>query len=301
MTNDKAAFASVLISTDGSPSARRAAELALDLGFLAPPTRVTLLGALGLAEFTRHNLWVINKEDLAAIKERFRAESTAPLRRQLEEAGVSIAEETVVTPGPTEAILAIAEGGGCELIVMGRRGLGAVKRLLLGSVSRKILEISPQPVLIVPEDSPSMKSPAILAPIDFTDTSFDGLGQARKLALGRGAPLILVYCHEQRKERPGSVKGAQDPDRDVDAVEAQLRDRAAILKGEGLEVRVVIGFGRPAQVILDAARDNGPALIVMASHGRSGFKRLWLGSVAEEVLKKATGPMLIVKAPPQES
>ena len=65
----------------------------------------------------------------------------------------------------------------------------------------------------------------------------------------------------------------------------------------GLEVRVEVLFGRPADKIVEYAMKEGVDLIAMATHGRSGFSRWVFGSVAEKVLRAAAIPILLIRPP----
>ena len=63
-----------------------------------------------------------------------------------------------------------------------------------------------------------------------------------------------------------------------------------------VRVQYVLGEGRPGEEILKLARKSDCDLVVLGSHGRTGFQRLLMGSVAEEVIRKAPCPVLVVKA-----
>jgi len=63
--------------------------------------------------------------------------------------------------------------------------------------------------------------------------------------------------------------------------------------GVGIETKVLEGY--PSSALLDVAKNTGADLILMGSHGRTGLKRLWLGSVAESVVREAMIPVLIVQ------
>ena len=63
--------------------------------------------------------------------------------------------------------------------------------------------------------------------------------------------------------------------------------------GVTIETKVLEGY--PSSALLDVAKNTSADLIVMGSHGRTGLKRLWLGSVAESVVQEATIPILIVR------
>jgi nucleotide-binding universal stress UspA family protein len=135
----------------------------------------------------------------------------------------------------------------------------------------------------------------VLCPIDFSDVSRRALAHA--VAIGRwfGAHLTLLHVGS-----PGSPPALYA---DVSAPDLQhlqeLKDRVQTwLSGAcaaGLVSDIVIGEGDPAACILKSAA--GADLIVMGTHGRGGFERLVLGSVAEKVLRKANCPVMTV--PPQ--
>jgi nucleotide-binding universal stress UspA family protein len=64
---------------------------------------------------------------------------------------------------------------------------------------------------------------------------------------------------------------------------------------EGVAVKAFIMSGKPADAIIEVARDKGADLIVLGSHGRTGIERLLMGGVAERVIVLASCPVLVVK------
>ena len=70
---------------------------------------------------------------------------------------------------------------------------------------------------------------------------------------------------------------------------------AAALSGRGVRVQVRVSRGTPVQEILAATRESGADLIAMTTHGRSGLRRLVVGSVAEGVLRRADSPVLLLR------
>ena len=147
-----------------------------------------------------------------------------------------------------------------------------------------------------------MKIRRILAPTDFSPPSLAAAGDAASLARRFGAEVILLYVHEPPYAGP-------DPDPYVVSPSFRLlfaeRRRVA---GERITLlekrfsrgrakcRAVIGEGRPADEMIATARKLQADLIVMATRGRSGPKRLLLGSVAERVVRGAPCPVLTLRA-----
>jgi nucleotide-binding universal stress UspA family protein len=78
-------------------------------------------------------------------------------------------------------------------------------------------------------------------------------------------------------------------------LEAYLASIAAPLLARSVDVSCAIRSGRPDEEIVAAARDAGADLIAMSTHGRSGLGRLLFGSVAEQVLRHADVPVLMIR------
>ncbi|HUW12521.1 MAG TPA: universal stress protein [Anaerolineae bacterium] len=80
-------------------------------------------------------------------------------------------------------------------------------------------------------------------------------------------------------------------------VERSLAPARERLSNAGLSVSVVVLFGRPAERIIEHATKEQVDLIAMSTHGRSGFSRWMLGSVADKVLRGVMLPVLVVRPP----
>jgi universal stress protein A len=135
----------------------------------------------------------------------------------------------------------------------------------------------------------------ILHPTDFSPGSDAAFRYACDLAMDYDAKLIVVYA--QGPVVPMGADGivvSPDPDELRAVAEAQLSG----IRPANPAVRVdrLYRDGPAPGVILDVAAETKADLIVMGTHGRTGIGRLVLGSVAEEVLRKAPCPVLTVKA-----
>jgi nucleotide-binding universal stress UspA family protein len=82
----------------------------------------------------------------------------------------------------------------------------------------------------------------------------------------------------------------------LEMAQNDLKDLAIATLNERLSVSPTVGVGEPAEEIVRLARDEAVDLIVMGTHGRSGFRHVLLGSVAETVLRTAPCPVFTVKA-----
>jgi nucleotide-binding universal stress UspA family protein len=136
----------------------------------------------------------------------------------------------------------------------------------------------------------------ILHPTDFSPNSDEAFHFACALARDCNARLIIVHAVEPAPAVVG--EGALVP---YDLVELLLEARRKIDELNPAEpcvhLETVIRDGPAPAVILDAADEFEADLIVMGTHGRTGLKRLFLGSVAELVLRSAHCPVLTVKEP----
>jgi nucleotide-binding universal stress UspA family protein len=136
----------------------------------------------------------------------------------------------------------------------------------------------------------------ILHPTDFSDHSRAAFDLASALARDYGAELVVVHVN-----RPAPIYA---PDGIVVAgvpVEEplELRGKLAQLKPHDPRVKVEYKLldGDPAEQILKAAAAANADLIVLGTHGATGLARLLMGSVAEQVLRKAACPVLTVRTP----
>jgi nucleotide-binding universal stress UspA family protein len=135
----------------------------------------------------------------------------------------------------------------------------------------------------------------ILHPTDFSERSDQAFRLACSLARDHGARVIVL--HVAPPPVAGYVGGVMTPEpgRHDEEWWDQLRRRQP--DDPRVPVERVLGEGRPAEAILRAARERQCDLIVMGTHGRTGLGRALMGSVAEEVVRKAPCPVLTIKVP----
>jgi nucleotide-binding universal stress UspA family protein len=130
----------------------------------------------------------------------------------------------------------------------------------------------------------------VLVPLDGSDLAERALPYAATLARTSGRPLLLLHVLTPTPPRGGELVHE-------DAARAQLNAVAERLRTDGLVVETVVSStlrGRVAQVITDVAQRHGCDLIVMSTHGRGGLGRWLYGSVADEVLRRGSLPLVLV-------
>lgn len=136
----------------------------------------------------------------------------------------------------------------------------------------------------------------ILHPTDFSERSEDAFQAACSLARDHGARLVVLYV--QHPDVVGYAEYAAylpDSIQTPAAVKESLSARHVIDPRLDIEYRVA--EGDPAVKIVREAKKLDASLIVMGTHGRTGLGRLLMGSVAEDVLRRAPCPVLTLKAP----
>jgi nucleotide-binding universal stress UspA family protein len=140
----------------------------------------------------------------------------------------------------------------------------------------------------------------ILCPIDFSDTSRHALNHAIEIARWFHSKLVALYVMNPLLRVDPPLVFAESPTRTTsDDEQAELDELSQWLApvAAGLETEVILDEGAPAARILERTTALRADLIVMGTHGRGGFDRLILGSVAEKVLRKAACPVLTVPPP----
>lgn len=140
-----------------------------------------------------------------------------------------------------------------------------------------------------------MASEKILFPTDFSPAGDEALKLATSLARDKGAVLFIVHVEEPvamyaAGEFPEAI--AEPP---TDELLKQLEEVKPADPSVKVEHRLL--KGDPAEALVQFADDENVDMIVMGTHGRTGFSRLLMGSVAEHVVRKANCPVLSYKMP----
>lgn len=132
----------------------------------------------------------------------------------------------------------------------------------------------------------------ILCPIDFSDFNEAANEYASVLAQASGAE--LVYLHVMQPDVPFATYSYAN----VELEEAEDRKRLQEVKPTvaGIKASYIVEIGSPGTSIASYANDHGIDLIVLGTHGRTGFRRAIMGSIAEAVVRNADCPVLAVKS-----
>lgn len=191
--------------------------------------------------------------------------------------------ETIVHQGeePYQFIVDEAEKKQVDTIIMGRRGRRGLMRLMIGSVTARVIGHAPCKVLVVPRAA-KVEGRNILIATDGSQYSNAAAAEAVKIAKTCGSSLVAV--------------SAVFPDVDISSAEENVKSVKDLAdRYNGVKVETLTPAGRPYEVIVETAKDKNIDLIILGSHGRTGLKRLLMGSVAERVIGHAECAVLVVK------
>jgi nucleotide-binding universal stress UspA family protein len=283
----------VLVATDGSVNARAATQWLMVFP-LPPTTQIVVLAAVPPMPPTFDVPVAQSVVDAALAEAREAADAAvAMLGKRWPEISAR-----VVDGDPRQVIAATAADSAADLVVVGARGLGMFKRLLLGSVSTAVVHHAPCPVLVV-RSRPRELLTAVVA----IDGSSHSRAAARFLASLPLDPTLTVRLmgviepQTPSLRTPGVVPGVrtaierfvEQQRRELDAV---LQDVAVDFQAKAMVERDV-RIGSPAAEILKAAEHAD--LVVVGARGVGALDRLFLGSVSERVLQHARCSVLVVK------
>lgn len=206
-------------------------------------------------------------------------------RLHMQALALGIAVDKLLLHGrdPLESIVSAADEYRADLIVVGRRERPGLLRRIVGTTTTKAIGSARCSVLVVPEGA-SMWRKRILLATDGSRFSDAAAVAAGRLAAFGKLPVSVV----------STVRQSFSAERAAQAAEAAARVHDFLL-GDGIEVDKAVLNGEPNELILATASALGADLIVIGTHGRTGWERLVVGSVTESIVKASTLPVLAVK------
>lgn len=146
----------------------------------------------------------------------------------------------------------------------------------------------------------------ILWPTDFSEPSYEAFKKAKELATHFSSELYLVHVVtpmpplvEVPRDRPGFNVASYRKELRSSAEES-LQEVINKKVGKRLKVHAVVANGDAAVEITRIAKRENVELIVIATHGTTGWRRFFLGSVAEKVVRIASTPVLTIRSPHKE-
>ncbi len=236
--------------------------------------------------------------DLTGVKD-VRKAMAKPCEDALEEAR-KIAEteraliKTVCEEGETyERIVDLADAENCDVIVVGRRGRRHFERALVGSVTARVIGHTQRDVLVVPNNT-VLGWKKILVATDGSKYSAVAVDKAIAFAGSYGGGLVVVSIVDVPTEFYAEApKAVEDMIKKAKEYTAAVKKQA---EAAGVKAETFIGEAEAYQAIVKLAAEQGVNMIAVGSHGRTGLRRLLMGSVTEKVIGHAPCPVLVVKS-----
>lgn len=180
-------------------------------------------------------------------------------------------------------------------IVVGDSRKSRLERAMLGSSASQIVRHAKASVMVA---RPGPAKGPVLVATDLSDPSMPAVRAAVAEASRRAAPLVMVHCVDLAHPIIGSFEPSAIVDETTaravhDAAHAMMR---TALERFGATGRTLVLNGTPKSALVQACRDEGAALLLVGTHGRSGIARIALGSVAESVTREAPCSVLVVRS-----
>ena len=197
---------------------------------------------------------------------------------------------------PFERISAIADDENCDLIVMGRQGIDHFERELMGSVTARVIGYTDRNILVVPENFKwNGKWDSILVATDGSPDNVANYEEALEIAKcnsARVAAVSAVKININNEFVAFAQAAANELEMKAQYIVNEFKERAA---EKDIHVETFVKLGEPHQVITTLAKELDVTAIVMSSHGKTGLKRLLMGSVTQRTIGYADSPVLVVQ------
>lgn len=289
----------VLVPLDGSPLAEAVLPYAETLARLLGATVRLVSVVEPVSESGLARLDAVEQR-LGEVRRGEVARHLESIVQQLAQRG-SIASICVLAGVAADCIIDAAEDPNVVLVAMATHGRGGVKRLLLGSVADKVMRLGTKPTLLVrTTEEQGVQQPLVvrrlLVPLDGSARAEQALPLAEKLARAAGATLVLARVERELwqtvvVEAPMYDVTAMDEEVSQALAEYLEKLRCRFQPETALELMPMRGY--PALVLEDLALHGGSDLVVMATHGRGGMRRLAIGSMADRLVRLGAPTLLV--------
>ena len=202
---------------------------------------------------------------------------------------------------PATSILECAASLPADLIVMGTHGRGGFERLMLGSVTEKVLRKATCPVLTVPPPAVRAAKPPfkrLLCPVDFSTPSIAALRFAVSLAQESDARVTVMHVLNEPAGDEPFLESLDTPEFRLRCEHSARTRLEALIPDEArtfCEPVTQTRWGKPYRRILDVAENESTDLIVMGVHGRNAVDVMLFGSTTNQIVRHAVCPVLTLR------
>ncbi len=295
--------AKILLATDGSKEAELAGRFAAELADKTG-SELHVVHVFGIMPwypvYPEGTALDEAKPEVALAEEDLRRNSERRAREILDEEaekiaslGGTVAEAHLREGGPAQEIVGLAEEMDAGLVVVGSKGLGGIRRALMGNVSDAVVRHAHCPVLVVRGEAAEFPGRIFLA-TDGSEEARLAAATAADVAEKTGSELHIVHVFEsiptflaQTEEEPAErLRGARRH------LEEEVR---ALEEAGGTVEEAHLRQGGADKEVVELAEEMGVGLIVVGSRGLGGLRRALVGSVSDSVVRHAHCPVLVVR------
>ena len=285
----------ILLATDTSEFSEGAIREAINLSKSCEKSQLYAMSVvelnpelMALAPLVMEKMEQETRKHLEGVKERARKEN--------------VECEIIIREGEEPYKLIVEEAGKKQagLIVMGRRGRKGLMRMLMGSVTARVIGHADCNILIVPRAA-KIRYDNILVATDGSRYSDAAVSEAIHIAKRCGGSLIVVSVAASESISPLDIVHSQMQrgliaDKELKEAENNIKKAKDLAGKEGVKAEGLVLSGRPHEAIVDTAKEKKADLIIVGSYGRTGIERLLMGSVTERVIGHADCAVLVVKS-----
>jgi nucleotide-binding universal stress UspA family protein len=272
----------ILLATDGSEDAAEAREAAVDLARRSG------------SELHLVHVWhdVPSPYAHAFVKRELKRQGQEIVDeqvRRIESAGGTVTKAHLRGGRTSDEVIELSEELGAGLLVLGSRGHGAVRRILMGSHSEAIIHHAHLPVLVLRGGRDIWPPSRVVIGDDYSEDAKKAAELAANIAKLYEADTLVVHAY------PHLVQDSSDAESSLRQAEEELEERANDLKDIlGYKPRTTMTSEDAVLAILEAAREgDGPTLVAVGSRGLGAAGRARLGSVSTKVVRAAPGAALV--------
>lgn len=280
-----------LVAIDGSKYSEMALKTAIDL---AEKTKASItllsvididqyLGSTSLQDFTLKSNRDITEKMLAEVIEKYQNQN--------------VKLEKLVTTGSVANEIIAESRNDYDLVIVGSRGLGKVKRTFLGSVSNKVVNQAANSTLVVKNYHKDGFS-KILVPLDGSRNSKRALYKATKIAENFSSELLIISVVKEIEDSIFTFDKEREKilqEENIKKSKKILADALESIDSSKFKVSTELIIGSVGESIIEKAEEDEYNLIVMGSRGQNSISRAFMGSVSNEVMHSTRKSVLIVK------
>jgi nucleotide-binding universal stress UspA family protein len=280
-------FEKVLYATDFSEYAQKIMECLGEIPGIKEIVVLHVIDTKRIAYGEESESVLLKKAELALQEQKNRLESIGKTVKTEVRVGI-----------PSREILRTADSEKFSLIVMGARGRSLIKDILLGSVSSDVLRYGKTNLLIMRHKvAEQLKGEVfekycdrifskVMYPTDFSKSAEQTLSLVKQIPSTGKVILVHVVDRGETKE---------ELDARVEEAEKRLKEIQDDLNTDGLNVENHIHIGDPVHEINSVAEEEDVSLIVIATHGKGMIEEILLGSTAENLVRYAKRPVLVLR------